>query len=646
MGRKKRLLAGGCILVLVVLFVCVTPVLLSTVFCPQDTEIATELESRYGMAFTVQDSARLTWSEARQSGISGFLGGRQYQICPTGEPEASFQVEVYWHGGVRGFPPLPHAQRTLRESYWQLRFTAALTEFLEEQQIPYEAEETPSPVLLSIPVNAENWEEILRQVVPFIQTLREQPPFSTASAMERALINPLIQFLYQGDSCQVQLRYYSNLYESVEVDDIIGTARNKLPRALSFIELGRPAVPVYLLREELTGPIPSGHSSREDLIRWFQETYTDAPIVVAEEPVTEAECISYPAYLEQQPELVFLLQSAHIQSGMRGQYIMQTDFQTVYGAFYMAQYQSIRPTHYVQVDEETTYCLELQAAYETPEELGRAVEELQDILAYLDRQEYSVQTKVSFLFRSYLCDPANDPNSLGSGSLTLKKGVEPEAALHAKQKELLCELTVWCAFYGLHPEWFSPEELDASLAYSQTEAYHGQSISAGTWSIIDPQTGDVRLRYPFITPHAQALSFAQTYQILQALNWESLTGSEAEFSFMGADGSTYALSYTLWEGEEGTLISRCTRDGAPMDQRFRPENGSLSHTQFTELTGLVIREPSDVTYQGPGPDGTIQLPSGPGQDMDGSPEPPLYLAYSGPGTFSTAPNFKSHQFQS
>ena len=60
MVRKKSLLAGGCILVLVALFVCVTLVLLSTVFCPQDTEIAAELEKRYGMAFTVQDSARLT----------------------------------------------------------------------------------------------------------------------------------------------------------------------------------------------------------------------------------------------------------------------------------------------------------------------------------------------------------------------------------------------------------------------------------------------------------------------------------------------------------------------------------------------------------------------------------------------------------
>lgn len=646
MVRKKRLLAGGCILVLVVLFVCVTPILLSTVFCPPDAEIAAELERRYGMAFTVQDSARLTWSEARQAGLSGFLGGRRYQVCPAEAPEMSFQVEVSWHGGFRGFPPLPHAGRALRESYWQLRFTAALTDFLTEEQILYETEETASPVLLSIPVNEENWEEVLRKVIPFVQTLREQPPFSTASAMEQAFINPLIQFLYQGDSCQVQLRYYSNLYEPVEIDDIIGTVRNKLPRALNFIELGRPAVPIYLLREELAGPIPSGHSSREELIRWFQESYTNAPIVVAEEPVTEAECISYPAYLEQQPELVFLLQSAHIQSGMRGSYTMETNFQTVYGAFYMAQYQSRHPTHYVQVDEETTYCLALQAAYETPEELDQAVEELLKIGSYLARQEYPVQAEVSFLFRSPLCDPAEDPNSLGSGSLTLEKGLDPKTALYAKQKELLCELAVWCAFYDLHPEWFSPEELDAALAYSQTEAYHGQSISTGTWSIIDLQTGNVCLQYPFLTPYTQALSFAQAYQILQALDWEGLTGSEAEFSFVGADGSTYALSYTLWEGEDGALVSRCTRNGAPMDQPFGPEHGALSHAQFTELTNLVIREPSNVTYQGPGPDGTIQLPPGPGQDLDGSPEPHVYLAYSGPGTSSSAPRSKSRRLQS
>lgn len=155
------------------------------------------------------------------------------------------------------------------------------------------------------------------------------------------------------------------------------------------------------------------------------------------------------------------------------------------------------------------------------------------------------------------------------------------------------------------------EELDAALTYIQAESYHGKSISRGTWNIIDFQKGSVSLKFPFVAHDAQSVLFVQLYRLLSELNWEGLIGSETDFFFVGEDGSTYALSYALWEEEN----SHCTKDGAPVDQTFGTDNGYMSHSLFTEMTGLYIREPSDIIYQGPDSDGTVQLPSGPGLDL-------------------------------
>lgn len=159
------------------------------------------------------------------------------------------------------------------------------------------------------------------------------------------------------------------------------------------------------------------------------------------------------------------------------------------------------------------------------------------------------------------------------------------------------------------------EELDAALTYIQAESYHGKSISRGTWNIIDFQKGSVSLKFPFVAHDAQSVSFVQLYRLLSELDWESLTGNETDFSFVGKDGSTYALSYALWKEENGMLVSHCTKDGAPMAQTFGPDNGYMSHSLFTEMTCLYIREHSNITYQGPDSDGTVQFPSGLGLDL-------------------------------
>lgn len=352
------------------------------------------------------------------------------------------------------------------------------------------------------------------------------------------------------------------------------------------------------------------HATRGELIDWFQENYTDAALVASKEKVEEDNgwTISYTAYLKDRPELVFQLQSRRvIVKGLREHYNF-TDFDKVYGSYYFALYQ--QQQHAVQYwaeGEEYDSIFNLEALYSTPDELEEAAQELLEILQFLAEQAPAVRLGYDFTFQSPTCDPGQFPFSLGSDYLSLATDdADAETTIWQEVKNLHSELAVWCSFYGLHPEWFSEEELEQALAYTQTEDYEGPVPYIGAWNISDPEKGDLRI--PLVAPNTQSFSFAQLYRLLLALEWETLEGSETDFTFVGADGSTYALSYALWKNEDGKLVSCCTKDGAPMDI----EDGCFtSYSMLTQMTGVVLKEESNITYRGPDEDGITRLPSGP-----------------------------------
>ncbi len=353
------------------------------------------------------------------------------------------------------------------------------------------------------------------------------------------------------------------------------------------------------------------HATRRELIDWFQENYTDAPLMVSSEAVEddEAGTVSYEAYLKDAPELVFHLQSKRVYVGEHSEYRNVTDFDQVYGTHYFAQYQEQHPVQYWKPnDEYAFYNFPLEALYDTPSELDAAAEELLDIQRFLAEQTHAVTEKYVFTFQSPICDPTRFYYSLGSGTLTFRTDdKEAEAFVRQKVKDLRGELAVWCSFYGLYPEWFSEEEMEQALAYTQTEDYHGSSAYIGAWNISDPEKGDLRI--PLVAPNTWTFSFAQLYRLLLALRWETLEGNETDFTFLGVDGCTYTLSYALWEDEDGNLVNRCTKDGVPMDT----DDGCFSsYSLLTDMTGIVLQKESNITYRGPDNDGITHLPAGPG----------------------------------
>jgi len=353
------------------------------------------------------------------------------------------------------------------------------------------------------------------------------------------------------------------------------------------------------------------HATRGELIDWFQENYTDAPLVVSSEAVEddEAGTVSYEAYLKGAPELVFHLQSKRVYVGEHSEFWNVTDFNQVYGAHYFAQYQEQHPVQYWRpTDKYAFYNFPLEALYDTPAELDAAAEELLDIQRFLAAQTPAVTEKYVFTFQSPVCDPTRFYDSLGSDTLALQTDdVEAETLVRQKVKDLRGELAVWCSFYGLCPEWFSAEEMEQALAYTQTEDYDGSSVYIGAWNISDPEKGDLRI--PLVAPNTWTFSFAQLYRLLSALGWETLEGCETDFSFLGVDGCVYALSYALREDEDGNLVNRCTKDGVSMDI---DEGCFSSYSLLTDMTGIVLREENSITYRGPDDDGIAHLPAGPG----------------------------------
>ena len=356
-------------------------------------------------------------------------------------------------------------------------------------------------------------------------------------------------------------------------------------------------------------------ASRGELIEWFQETYTDAPLVVSREWVEgRGRGGSYEAYLKDKPDLVFHLESKWVYVGEHAEYYNATDFSRVYGEYYLAEYQIERPLQYWQVvkDHWDQESFTLETVYDNPEGLEAAVAELLDFHAFLAEQCPEADVRYLFTFRSPVC-PDRPSVSLGSGGVYLSAGAG-DGAIRQEVADLAAELAVWSVSYGLHPEWFSPEEMEAALDYTQTPEYDGQNIYIGAWLVSDPERGD--LRVPLTRPESGQYTFAEIYRLLEALEWETLEGTETDFSFTGADGSLYALSYDLWEDEYGHMLSRCTKDGEPPQNC--PDDGTLPiWWSLEEMTGLEFQtgnEPT-ITYRGPGPDGIVELPSGPGEEL-------------------------------
>lgn len=356
-------------------------------------------------------------------------------------------------------------------------------------------------------------------------------------------------------------------------------------------------------------------ASRGELIEWFQETYTDAPLVVSREWVEgRGRGGSYEAYLKDKPDLVFHLESKRVYVGEHAEYHNATDFSRVYGEYYLAEYQIERPLQYWQVvkDHWDQESFTLETVYDNPEGLEAAAAELLDFHAFLAEQCPEADVCYLFTFRSPVC-PDRPSVSLGSGVVYLSAGAG-DGAIRRKVGDLTAELAVWSVSYGLHPEWFSPEEMEAALDYTQTPEYDGQNIYIGAWLVSDPERGD--LRVPLTRPESERYTFAEIYRLLEALEWETLEGTETDFSFTGADGSLYALSYDLWEDEYGHMLSRCTKDGEPPQNC--PDDGTLPiWWSLEEMTGLEFQtgnEPT-ITYRGPGPDGIVELPSGPGEEL-------------------------------
>ena len=351
------------------------------------------------------------------------------------------------------------------------------------------------------------------------------------------------------------------------------------------------------------------HATRGELIDWFQKNYTDAKLVVSREKTEEDNgwTIGYMAYLKDRPELVFQLQSRRVIVGGLREHHNFTDFDKVYGAYYFASYQRRHTVPYWTEGEGYGSIFNIEAIYSTPDELEAAAQELLEILRFFAEQTPSVRLSFNFTFQSPVCDPGQFEFSLGSDYLSLATDdTDAENAVRQKVKDLRSELAVWCSFYGLHPEWFSEKEMEQALAYTQTEDYGGPSPYIGAWNISNPEKGELRI--PLVTPNTWSFSFAQLYRLLLALEWATLEGSETDFTFVGADDSTYALSYALWENEDGKLVSRCTKDGVPVEI---DEGCFTSYSMLTQMTGVVLKE-ENITYRGPDEDGIARLPAGPG----------------------------------
>ncbi len=335
-------------------------------------------------------------------------------------------------------------------------------------------------------------------------------------------------------------------------------------------------------------------ATRRELIQWFQENYTDAPMVVSSTPLIDGNNEIYEAYLENNPELKFYIKSECSYVMEHSVYTNRTNFYAIYGDYYFSEYQKSHSVQFAEcrIDESPT-TFSLNVYYANREELEKAFDELCNIQAYMDAQEFHVGAWHHIYFESPLCSPARFEFSLGSGVLDLTGIGNSEEIIRNKQKDLDCELAVWVSFFQLHTDWFTEEELTQAFAYRKSEEYDGDwkvyigelAVCSGTKQLVF---------YPQIAaPTTYAISFQQLYQILSDIGWETLEGNKEQFSLTGADGVLHQFSCG-WQntGNEEQYNRECKwlMDGVSYNGfGFSSEGYISSDYTFQKLTGLYLK---------------------------------------------------------
>ncbi|MCI8554727.1 MAG: hypothetical protein HFJ80_07280 [Clostridiales bacterium] len=335
-------------------------------------------------------------------------------------------------------------------------------------------------------------------------------------------------------------------------------------------------------------------ATRRELIRWFQENYTDAPVVVAQRPVVEDNDETYEAYLEAHPELKFYIRSDYSYVMEHAVFHNRTNFYAVYGSYYFSEYQKEHPVQFAEYcfdEKNITFSLDVYYADRT--ELVRAFDELQDIQTYMATQEYPVESWHHIYFESPLLDRRRLTHTLGSGVVDLTGAKPFQEVIRRKQKDLECELAIWCSSFQLHTDWFTHTEFEQAFAYRESGEYDGShSAYIGELAIYD---GTERAAYypRTVTPSNFALSFGQLYQILSDVGWETLEGRTERFSFRGADGVSYEFSYELQNAGRDYPICTWLADGEPYVGFGAGDGYITSDDTFHRITGLRMEMPPD-----------------------------------------------------
>ena len=217
-----------------------------------------------------------------------------------------------------------------------------------------------------------------------------------------------------------------------------------------------------------------------------------------------------------------------------------TDFSRVYGEYYLAEYQIERPLQYWQVvkDHWDQESFTLETVYDNPEGLEAAAAELLDFHAFLAEQCPEADVRYLFTFRSPVCpDRPVCRLALVLCTCQQERGMGPSGR---RSGTWTAELAVWSVSYGSirsgslrrrwRQPWTTPRRRNTTARTSTSG--HGLSPirSGGTASPAHPPS--------------ERYTFAEIYRLLEALEWETLEGTETDFSFTGADGSLYAFPMT------------------------------------------------------------------------------------------------------
>lgn len=266
--------------------------------------------------------------------------------------------------------------------------------------------------------------------------------------------------------------------------------------------------------------------------KWFEQEYGQKVLMSKnyferedDEGYTER---VWTAYLKDYPDIKFEIVSDP-SSGLFGiDYNLKTDFDYQFGKYYFEEYKKLHDECELEIgNRDYTYNgVVLSGYYEDRSQIEPVCKMFEAFDEYLDDQPIAIYAQYGLGYKNILLDAKGDNDTIAT--------IDADSSIDKLKSDALYEYTLYCIQYQINLDEFTPEEIEEVVSQQRENDKFVLTLPDGE----SVQYNDLMKRR-----FGYGLTYGTVYEVLRRNEYPTLKGDASHYSFIGADGSKYEISY-------------------------------------------------------------------------------------------------------